>query len=164
MPNMITNTKRSVRELNTPAVAMGQRRKDGEEMAELTLLSPAEEAQSIEEPTNAEPFYEWLEERPRPEWFVSVRLADGHVRWFVRFTMTGLQVRRYGPFASKEQCLLFLNEALKRLMFDGETELEEAQENHRIEDAFVPGRPVYPIVEQTLALHAKDLLQPKRGR
>ncbi|GAB1721640.1 MAG: hypothetical protein NTNFB01_05360 [Nitrospira sp.] len=98
-----------------------------------------------------------LEEHPRPEWFVKVKTPAGETQWFTRISVTGLCVRRYGPFPSKRACLLFLDAAVNALI-DGFMEVAEVQNKFAI-----PNRPFqnrggqYPIVEREIVLHAKAL-------
>lgn len=95
-----------------------------------------------------------LEERPSPDWFVKVKTADGKAHWFVRVSVTGLCVRRYGPFPSKRACLLFLDSAVNA-MIDGIMGLSDVQDRYRIPDgAFRNRGGHYPIIERELILHA----------
>ncbi|CBK43891.1 protein of unknown function [Nitrospira defluvii] len=95
-----------------------------------------------------------LEERPRPEWFVKIKTSTGETQWFVRISITGLCVRRYGPFPNKQACCLFLDSAVNELI-DGVMELTDVQDKYRL-----PNRPFqnrggqYPIIERELILHA----------
>lgn len=98
-----------------------------------------------------------LEEHPRPEWFVKVKTPTGETQWFVRISVTGLCVRRYGPFPHKRASLLFLDAAVNALI-DGFMEVTEAQEKYRL-----PNRPFqnrsgqYPIIEREVLLHTQAL-------
>lgn len=98
-----------------------------------------------------------LEEHPRPEWFVKVKTPAGETQWFTRISVTGLCVRRYGPFPNKRACLLFLDAAVNALI-DGFMEVAEVQNKFAI-----PNRPFqnrsgqYPIIEREIRLHAKVL-------
>jgi hypothetical protein len=105
-----------------------------------------------------------LEEGPRPEWFVKIKSPNGRMYWFVRFSVTGRRTRRYGPFPNKQRCLRFLNDALANMVnMDGLTEgLDRAQEEHGIRRrAFEAFEWSYPIIEDTLALHAQSVLSTK---
>ena len=125
-------------------------------MADATVLALTGKTLSTEEPKKEKEEFWWMEERPKPEWFVKIKSAEGRVCWFVRFAVTGLRVRRYGPFASKRQCLRFLEDVLKRLMFDGEADLEEAQGKHCMKaQEFGIRQNFYPIAEDMISLHAK---------
>lgn len=105
-----------------------------------------------------------LEEHPRPEWFVKVKTPSGETQWFVRIAVTGLCVRRYGPFPHKRACLLFLDAAVNALI-DGFMEVAEVQDKYRI-----PNRPFqnrggqYPIIERELILQATTLLTEEKGK
>lgn len=95
-----------------------------------------------------------LEERPRPDWFVKATTADGETQWFVRVAVTGLCVRRYGPFPSKRACLFFLDSAVNALI-DGVMELSDVQDRYRMPNgAFRNRSGHYPIIEREVSLHA----------
>ncbi len=104
-----------------------------------------------------------LEENPRPEWFVKVKTPTGETQWFVRVSVTGLCVRRYGPFPHKRACLLFLDAAVNALI-DGFMEVTEVQDKYRL-----PNRPFrnrggqYPIIERELILQASTLSTQQVG-
>lgn len=105
-----------------------------------------------------------LEEHPRPEWFVKVKTPTGETQWFARMSVTGLCVRRYGPFPSKRACLLFLDAAVNALI-DGFMEVTEVQDKYRL-----PNRPFqnrggqYPIIERELLLQASTLPAQETGK
>lgn len=107
--------------------------------------------------------FKWIEQRPEPGWFVKVKSYNGRAQWFVRFRMTGTAVRLYGPFASRRQCLRFLDDALSRLLYDGITELDEAQNEYRMKPETYEPSFSYPIVERLIAIHA-DGIDQQKGR
>ena len=49
-----------------------------------------------------------IETPPKPEWFVSTR-EGGRTVWYLRFTVTGMLPRRFGPFQSRHKALLALD-------------------------------------------------------
>lgn len=53
-----------------------------------------------------------IETQPEPDWFVPAKTKRGRTVWYLRFQMTGWNPRLYGPFKSKHQCLLFLDQAI----------------------------------------------------
>jgi len=61
-----------------------------------------------------------IETPPKPEWFVRTRV-DGRTVWYLRFTVTGMHPRRFGPFQSRHQALLALDAILDSTE-DGEWE------------------------------------------
>ena len=134
-------------------------------MAKAALLDISGKRLPEGTPKTSKRSFEWLEQRPRPEWFVKIKSPSGRVQWFVRFKVTGLETRRYGPFAGKRQCLQFLDEALEVIWYDGPFELEKAQGKHCIKTCqFEPSNSdVYPVLERTIAAHA-DSVKPKQGR
>lgn len=122
---------------------------------ETALIRDASEGHANAEKTQeASESFEWIEERPAPEWFVRVKSYNGRMQWFVRFGITGMAVRLYGPFASKRQCLRFLNEALGRLMYDGSSALDEAQSDYRLKSETYEASFSYPLIERLIGLHA----------
>jgi len=53
-----------------------------------------------------------IERKPQPNWFVTATNDFGAREWFLRFEVTGWYPRRYGPFQTKRQALLFLDTLL----------------------------------------------------
>ncbi len=53
-----------------------------------------------------------IETQPEADWFVPARTKRGRKVWYLRFRMTGWNPRLFGPFKSKWQCLLFLDDAI----------------------------------------------------
>lgn len=66
-----------------------------------------------------------IETPPREDWFVTEKDANGRLVWFLRLTVTGMLVRRYGPFASRRKALLFLDAALGAMADALVSELED---------------------------------------
>lgn len=55
----------------------------------------------------------WFLERPPSEdWFISIKTPRGATKWFLRFAVTGMFPRLFGPFSSKRQAMIFLDDAL----------------------------------------------------
>lgn len=57
---------------------------------------------------------ELLELLPRKEWFIRTTFR-GKVMWYVRFSVTGMRARIFGPFPTKRAGLLFLDAAHDKL-------------------------------------------------
>ncbi len=55
-----------------------------------------------------------VERKPQPDWFASARNEHGKRQVFLRFEMTGLYPRRFGPFQTKREALLFLDDVLNQ--------------------------------------------------
>lgn len=55
-----------------------------------------------------------LELLPRKEWFIRTTFR-GKVMWYVRFSVTGMRARIFGPFPTKRAGLLFLDAAHDKL-------------------------------------------------
>lgn len=131
-------------------------------MGKAAVLDMTRKKVSEDKPKATKQPLQCLEERPRPEWFVKVKTSRGQVLWFLRFAITGREVRRYGPFVTKRQCLRFLNEAIGE-MYDAFSEIERVQEEYQIpRRAFEGELYCYPISEQAITLHAKHLHQKGR--
>ena len=56
----------------------------------------------------------YLEVRPQKDWFIRTTFC-GSVAWYVRFTITGMRARIFGPFPTKRAGLLFLDAAQEQL-------------------------------------------------
>lgn len=97
-----------------------------------------------------------LEEEPTDDWFVHSKTRRGRPVVYLRFQITGMSPRLYGPFASKRQALLFLEETIVRLY----SELAEA--DSECADQIVAGEFRHawmPIVEAPIL---RQLSQRKR--
>ena len=55
-----------------------------------------------------------IETPPNQEWFVRTR-ERGRTVWYLRFIVTGMLPRRFGPFASRHKALLALDAMLDTL-------------------------------------------------
>lgn len=53
-----------------------------------------------------------IETPPQPDWTIRVKDDRGQWVWYTRVEVTGLLPRRYGPFKSRGQALLFLDDLL----------------------------------------------------
>ena len=56
-----------------------------------------------------------IETKPKDNWFVRSTTTSGRVVWYLRFEVTGQHPQLFGPFRSKHQCLLFLDDALNAI-------------------------------------------------
>jgi hypothetical protein len=90
---------------------------------------------------------ELIETEPKDEWFVPARTSRGREVWFLRFQVTGQHPQLFGPFTSKHQCLLFLDDTLAALP-DFSNELKDMCEKRMIQDQCQKIWP--PIVEYPL--------------
>lgn len=93
---------------------------------------------------------ELIEVPPEAEWFVQATDPSGRRVWFLRFQVTGLRPRRYGPFATKHKALLFLDRFLETLG-DGILGIEDLLGDYQIKPhtfAYRGGH--YPVVEDEL--------------
>jgi hypothetical protein len=53
-----------------------------------------------------------IETQPEADWFVPVTTKRERKVWCLRFRMSGWNPRLFGPFKSKQHCLLFLDDAI----------------------------------------------------
>jgi hypothetical protein len=88
-----------------------------------------------------------IETPPRPDSFIQTTTATGRRVWYLRFEVTGMNPRLFGPFSSKRDCLLFLDEALNA-MADFEGEVMEAYEKRVVREECHKIWP--PIVEHPM--------------
>ena len=94
-----------------------------------------------------------LERRPSAEWFVATRTVRGRIKWFCRFSITGLYPRLFGPFPSKRTALLFLDEAIGEIG-DYWNQLDEARDKYAIEGEFENVN-WGPIIEHPLTMKGR---------
>ncbi|MEQ1562134.1 MAG: hypothetical protein ABL983_14645 [Nitrospira sp.] len=78
---------------------------------------------------------EMLERRPAEDWFFTKKQPRGKTKWYLRFTVTGLLPRLFGPFPSKRTALLFLDAAHGQ-MGDFWTEIDNVRDRYANEGEF----------------------------
>lgn len=100
-----------------------------------------------------------IETKPNDEWFVRSRTSRGREVWYLRFVVTGQLPQLFGPFKSKHQCLLFLDDALNAIS-DYSSEIKDACEKRMVRETCQKVWP--PIVEYPL-LTQRDQAN-KKGR
>ncbi|MDR4467532.1 MAG: hypothetical protein MRJ68_04420 [Nitrospira sp.] len=88
-----------------------------------------------------------IETQPEPSWFVPAKTKRGRTVWYLRFQMTGWNGRLYGPFKSKRQCLLFLDEAINEFQ-EVEPEVTIKANKRKVEEPCA--KAWLPIVEHPL--------------
>lgn len=91
-----------------------------------------------------------IEVPPESGWFETTKDARGQTFWFLRVQITGMRVRRYGPFATKHKSLLFLDQLIDEVG-DGLNEAADKLDAYQIKSrqfAYCSGH--YPIVEDEL--------------
>ncbi len=57
-----------------------------------------------------------IETTPQPNWVDESQDEEGHPIYYMNVRITGLWPRRYGPFESHHAALLFLEDALDRVL------------------------------------------------
>lgn len=75
-----------------------------------------------------------LEMLPKKEWFIRTTFR-GKVMWYVRFSVTGVRARIFGPFPTKRAGLLFLDAAHNKLA-DVWSELDDAAKQYSCRGEF----------------------------
>lgn len=100
-----------------------------------------------------------IETKPDDDWFVQTKTTRGRIVYYLRFQMTGMWPRLYGPFASKRQCLLFLDDGMNELV-DGISTLDDCCSQRMIHEECQKIWP--PIVEYPILVHAHS--PTKKGR
>jgi hypothetical protein len=94
-----------------------------------------------------------IETPPNPDWFVRTR-ERGRTVWYLRFIVTGMLPRRFGPFASRHKALLALDamlDTLEELIWN----LNDPAGEFRLKRRFQLNSD--PVIEDAIAL-------PKGGR
>lgn len=56
-----------------------------------------------------------IETLPKPDWFMKTTLETGRRVWWLRFQLTGMRDRLFGPFNTRYASLLFLDSAIDKL-------------------------------------------------
>jgi hypothetical protein len=100
-----------------------------------------------------------IEVTPKEEWFVRTTTPRGRIVWYLRFEVTGMNPRLFGPFSSKRDSLLFLDDAINA-MADFESEVQNACGERMVKEECLRIWP--PLVEHPL-LTARHL-PAKKGR
>lgn len=89
-----------------------------------------------------------IETPPKPDWFVSTR-EQGRTVWYLRFRVTGMLPRRFGPFASRHKAILALDamlDALEEMIWN----LNDPAKEFRLKRRFQLNSD--PVIEDELAL------------
>lgn len=89
-----------------------------------------------------------VETTPNPDWFVSTR-EQGRTVWYLRFRVTGMFPRRFGPFASRHKALLALD-AMLGSMVDQNSGFQSEADAYRLKRTFQ--QTWGPVIEDDLAL------------
>lgn len=90
-----------------------------------------------------------LERRPEEDWFIAKKTPRGSTKWYLRFEITGLYPRLFGPFSTKRKALLCL-EGIHEAMGDFWTEVDEVRDRYANEGEFEKVN-WGPIIEHPLA-------------
>lgn len=90
-----------------------------------------------------------LERRPEEDWFVAKKTPRGGTKWYLRFTITGIYPRLYGPFPSKRKVILFLD-GLHNTICEFWTEVDNVRDRYANEGEFENVN-WGPIIEHPLA-------------
>lgn len=100
-----------------------------------------------------------IEATPKEEWFVRTTTPRGRVVWYLRFEVTGMHSRLFGPLRSKRDCLLCLDDIINA-MSDVGCEVPDACRDRMVEGECQKTWP--PIIEYPLL---RKLHSPiKKGR
>lgn len=102
-----------------------------------------------------------IETQPRADWFVSAKTNRGRQVWYLRFQMTGWNPRLYGPFKSKRQCLLFLDDLINVAQC-WEQEVTDKADERMVEEPCA--KAWLPIVEHPIVARMKAASSRGAGR
>jgi len=100
-----------------------------------------------------------IETQPKDEWFVQSRTSHGRKVWYLRFEVTGLNPRLFGPFRSKRVGLLCLDNVLDALGVVA-AEVQDACEKRMLEEECQKVWP--PIIEYPILTQLQS--PTKKGR
>ncbi|WHZ27620.1 MAG: hypothetical protein OJF51_002417 [Nitrospira sp.] len=85
-----------------------------------------------------------IETEPEADWFVPAKTKRGRKVWYLRFRVTGWNPRLFGPFKSKRQCLLFLDDAIGSIQ-TVENEIRDDADRRRLDEPLA--KVWLPIIE-----------------
>jgi hypothetical protein len=89
-----------------------------------------------------------IETPPQADWFVCTRERGRRV-WYLRFRVTGMLPRRFGPYASRHKAILALDamiDTLEEMMWDLNDPATEFRLKRRFQQTWGP------VIEDDLAL------------
>jgi hypothetical protein len=89
-----------------------------------------------------------IEMPPKPEWLVSTK-EQGRTVWYLRFTITGMLPRRFGPFQNRHRALLALDRMLDT-MSDAISGIQDVARDYQMRRRFQ--QTWGPVIEDDLAL------------
>lgn len=92
-----------------------------------------------------------IQTQPEADWFVQAKTKRGRRVWYLRFQMTGLNPRLYGPFKSKRAGLLFLDDAIEILQVTEQELVDKATERMIKEPCAHTWLPIveHPLIRQS---------------
>ena len=96
------------------------------------------------QPTRTQESFCEIEIEPRNEWFVLSKTPSGRTVWYLRLKVTGMYSRLFGPFSSKDDALLCLDEILGLMLNEFSSEIEDVCRKRQVID---DGRDI-PIIER----------------
>ncbi len=102
-----------------------------------------------------------IETQPEADWFVPAKTKRGRQVWYLRFKMTGLHARLFGPFKSKRVGLLLLEEVISSTL-DSMAQADDYANTWRLKEEFCHAwMPLveHPIVSQTSSASKKRARQ-----
>ncbi len=102
-----------------------------------------------------------IETQPEADWFVPAKTKHGRQVWYLRFQMTGWNPRLFGPFKSKRDGLLFLDDAIECLQ-EHEPEVVDAANKRIVKEPCA--KAWLPIVEHPIVAHTKPGSSKGSGR
>jgi hypothetical protein len=100
-----------------------------------------------------------IETPPTPDWFVRITLETGRRVWFLRFQLTGMRPRLFGPFTTRHAALLFLDSAIDKLC-DGLGEMNDVCSDRMLN---VKYQKIWPPIVEHPVLSTRHL-PAKKGR
>lgn len=102
-----------------------------------------------------------IETQPEADWFVPAKTKRGRQVWYLRFKMTGLHARLFGPFASKRVGLLFLDDVIESTL-DSMSAADDYANDRRIKEEFTHAW--MPLVEHPIVARPQAAMSKGAGR
>jgi hypothetical protein len=117
-------------------------------MAKLLALTTVPKGGTTEPKKKAHERIVLIETPPRPDWYIQTTTATGRRVWYLRFQVTGLAPRLYGPFTSRHRALLAFDATIDTLQ-DVENEMKDVCEERMLKVKYQKVWP--PMIEHPVA-------------
>lgn len=117
-------------------------------MSKILALTTGPKGRTTEPTKKKREHINCIETPPNPDWFVRTR-EHGRTVWYLRFRVTGMFPRRFGPFQNRHRALLALD-GMIGAMTDACSEIQTVAKEYQLQRRFQ--QTWGPVIEDDLAL------------